>query len=182
VTTKESINIALKALGEYGMDKVKISESSYVNGLKSLLPEPSSEFDYAKVVRELRRQGLVGMHRDYQSLSFQLTPAGAFRLQAAAINGITINKPEVWDGKWRLLAFDVPLAYSAQRLKLTKHLNELGFFMLKRSLWLYPYPCQAEIEKLATHYNLWRYCSFMEIEKLDPVSAGRLERHFFGPN
>ncbi len=178
MSTKNDINTALKILGKNGFDPTIADTGSPILGLKLAL-ELRSINDYSNLLRELKRQNLVTVNSSRSVTSFSLTPAGAQRLQKIMINEIVIPKPEVWDQKWRLLSFDVPLSASSQRLQFTKHLKEFGFFPLQKSLWIYPYPCYSELEQLAGHYNLWRYCVYMEISRLDPISATKLSRHFF---
>ena len=49
-----------------------------------------------------------------------------------------------WDGRWRLVLFDVPEAMNTQRVKLRRALKELKFGYLQNSVWLSP-------DSLATH-------------------------------
>jgi phenylacetic acid degradation operon negative regulatory protein len=43
-----------------------------------------------------------------------------------------------WDGKWRLILFDVPISRDAQRNKLRRHLRNKGFGYLQNSVWITP--------------------------------------------
>ncbi len=48
-----------------------------------------------------------------------------------------------WDGRWRLVLFDVPEPQRALRLKLRKTLRKLGFGYLQKSVWISPDPVGA---------------------------------------
>lgn len=48
-------------------------------------------------------------------------------------------KSRSWDGKWRVLIFDIPEKIRGKRDFLRKELREFGFYPLQKSVWAYPY-------------------------------------------
>src|SRR3989344_2297817 len=44
-----------------------------------------------------------------------------------------------WDGKWRILIFDVPEKIRGKRDFLRRELIDFGFYPLQKSVWVYPY-------------------------------------------
>lgn len=180
MTTRETINGTLRVLGVAGFTGIVIVAPNATQGLSILLRRSAVKPDnYGRLLMELKRRGLVyivaGDDNDYR---YSLTPAGAHRLQKLGIDELNIPAPRKWDRKWRLVSFDIPVKQSRQRAYLTGHLQTLGFVMLQRSMWVHPFPCFEQIEKIAGYYNLLRYCSFMEIERLDSLSTKRLLKHF----
>jgi DNA-binding transcriptional regulator PaaX len=65
-----------------------------------------------------------------------------------------ISEQKKWDGKWRLVIFDVPHSKNKERLELTRGMKMHGFHLLQRSVWLYPYPCDAFIQTLTAYLDL----------------------------
>jgi DNA-binding transcriptional regulator PaaX len=53
-----------------------------------------------------------------------------------------------WDGKWRVVLFDVPTGHDAQRERLRRYLRERGFGCLQKSVWLTPDPLDDERQAL----------------------------------
>ena len=49
-----------------------------------------------------------------------------------------------WDGRWRLVLFDVPMAQHAHRGQLRRYLRGRGFGCLQGSVWITPEPVQGE--------------------------------------
>ncbi|HCM52264.1 TPA: hypothetical protein DIS56_04035 [Candidatus Saccharibacteria bacterium] len=179
MNTGQAINFALKAVGIAGLAGVVIVAPNAAQALELILrksPAKTSRAD--KILAELRRQKLIVLVRGNSGFDFTLTPAGAHRLQRALIEELAIATPRKWDKKWRLVAFDVPVKFSKQRQYFTAHLRKLGLHMLQRSLWVHPFPCFDEVETLAGHYNLLRYCALSEVSKSDNLTARRLTRHF----
>ena len=54
-----------------------------------------------------------------------------------------------WDGKWRLVLFDVPAGEDAQRERLRRYLRNKGFGYLQQSVWISPDPLSGEREILS---------------------------------
>jgi len=51
-----------------------------------------------------------------------------------------------WDGRWRLVLFDVPMGQNAQRERLRRYLRGKGFGHLQNSVWISPDPLAQERE------------------------------------
>jgi len=54
-----------------------------------------------------------------------------------------------WDGRWRIVAFDLPQAHNASRVRLRRHLKDRGFGYLQNSLWITPDPLDTELKKIS---------------------------------
>ena len=77
----------------------------------------------------------------------RLTEAGRFR----ALDG---RDPEAcwsrgWDGRWRLVLFDVPEIRKAARNQLRRYLHRRGFGYLQNSVWITPDPVDEYRAQLA---------------------------------
>jgi phenylacetic acid degradation operon negative regulatory protein len=53
-----------------------------------------------------------------------------------------------WDGLWRLILFDVPVAHNYQRVLLRRHLRDSGFGYLQKSVWITPDRLEEERQLL----------------------------------
>jgi phenylacetic acid degradation operon negative regulatory protein len=54
-----------------------------------------------------------------------------------------------WDGRWRLVLFDVPVAHNTCRVWLRRYLRRRGFGRLQRSVWITPDTLENEQRTLA---------------------------------
>lgn len=72
---------------------------------------------------------------------YRLTPKG----RLAALGGKDPDERwnRLWDGRWRLLMFDLPESPQAPRSRLRKVLRERGLGCLQGSVWLSPDPLDA---------------------------------------
>ena len=46
-----------------------------------------------------------------------------------------------WDGKWRIVTYDIPEQFAVLRRKVRTVLKRAGFVQLQQSLWIYPHEC-----------------------------------------
>ena len=181
MANREAINESLKIIGLVGFSGITVNAPNVSAGLRKLLRQsPARYTDMNRLLYDLKRRGLIEVFKETgQKITFSLTPAGAYRLQALQLDEIRIPKPKTWDSKWRLVAFDVPISSSRQRQEFVAKLQTLNFFMLQKSLWVYPFPCFSQVEAVASYFNVRRYLSLIEINALDQASARRLHQHFF---
>ncbi len=179
MTHRGNINEALKIIGSAGFSGLSLVAPSASRGLALMLGKsPAQQANTSRLLYDLKRQALIDVTGQAGRIKYTLTPAGAYRLQELAIDEIAIAHPKKWDGRWRLVAFDVPVKQSRRRQEFVAKLQALNFFMLQRSLWVHPFPCFSEVEEIAGHYNVLRHCSLMEITHTDGASARKLRYHF----
>jgi len=72
-----------------------------------------------------------------------------------------------WDGKWRIVVFDIPEKKKGVRNALRRKLKELGFYELQKSVFVFPYECGNEIEFIVEFFELRPYVRTGVLEKID---------------
>lgn len=83
------------------------------------------------------------------------------------INKLEIKKPETWDGKWRIVMFDIPEKLRRLRDSLRLHFKEIGLIELQKSVFVYPYSCNKEIEFILEFYNARKHVRFVLADRID---------------
>lgn len=73
--------------------------------------------------------------------ALQLTKKGEWESGIRNLSRHREMKNEKWDGKWRLVVFDVPQSKNKVRDELRRAVSLYGFVKLQQSVWVYPYPC-----------------------------------------
>lgn len=128
-------------------------------------------------INHLRRQKLIEYVADKNGKTIvKITKKGEVRLRAFDIDLIEIKKPKKWDGKWRLVMFDIPMRFTKGREALRYHLKELGFFQFQKSAWIYPYPCEDEIIFVADFHGVGKYVEILTVESI--LRDEKIKRHF----
>ena len=106
----------------------------------------------------------------------KITRKGETKLKAFAIDLIEIKKPKKWDGKWRLVMFDIPMKFTKGREALRYHLKDLGFFQFQKSAWIYPYPCEDEIIFISDFYGVGKEVEILTVDSL--LRDEKLKKYF----
>jgi len=96
-----------------------------------------------------------------------LTANGRKRALVHQLDKMEIQRPAKWDGKWRVVIFDVPEIKRKIRNALRFHLKQLGFYELQKSVFVFPFDCQNEIDFLIEFYNVRKFVRFMIANFLD---------------
>ena len=83
------------------------------------------------------------------------------------IDTVKLKRPSRWDGKWRLIIFDIPSDKKQAREAFRKKLSELGVYPLQKSVFLTPYPCEKEIEFIATIFEIRQYILLLYVSAFE---------------
>ena len=124
----------------------------------------SNTFEY------LKKKQLIEIIREENGRTVvRLTNKGKKRLMEYSIDMVEIKKPEKWDGKWRVLMFDIPAypkAYNYAREALRNKIKELGFYQIQKSVWAYPYECEDELLFIAETFKVQKYIEIITADKI----------------
>jgi CRISPR-associated endonuclease Cas2 len=108
---------------------------------------------------------------EYQGkqIYISLTKEGRKKAGKYNIDNLEIKKTKKWDGKWRILIFDIQEKHKMKREALRGKLKELGFYKLQKSTWICPYEFEREINILRNFfgfsYREMRVVTAIEVEK-----------------
>ncbi|MBI2618345.1 hypothetical protein HYW58_02755 [Candidatus Kaiserbacteria bacterium] len=64
------------------------------------------------------------------------------------------RKKVVWDGRWRVVIFDIRDSHKLKRDALRRVLQRSGFKLLQKSVWIYPFDCTEEISYVKDFFNI----------------------------
>ena len=115
-------------------------------------------------IQYLKRRGHVAIkYLSDRRLKITLTKKGKTIVNQLAIKELQIKKPAIWDKKWRMVIFDVPNWKNKNRLAFTDNLKHIGFRMMQKSVWAYPYTCYDEIMILRKFYDIEKYVIYLDV-------------------
>lgn len=129
----------------------------------------------ADVTRTISRLKVRGYLQE-DDAGIRLTARGIERAQSYELEGLSIPRQEPWDGRWRLILWDIPEAQRPVRDQLRYLFTKLGLYQVRRSMWVTPYPCREQVEYLKSTLDLEANLLFLEATYLDGSAA--LRRHF----
>ena len=126
-------------------------------------------------LRYLQSRKLIDIQKQYNQEVFSLTKLGYFRVRKL-LKSFAIAKPKKWDGKWRMVVFDVPETKKDRRDVFRQQLKSLGLANLQQSIWIHPYECQDQVYYLAGNLFIKPYVRYIVAES---VTGGKdLKRRF----
>jgi len=120
-----------------------------------------------KEIRNLYRSKIVKRKENSDgSYTMILTDKGKMKALTYHFEKMKIEG-EKWDGKWRLVVFDIPEKIRGGRRALREKIRGLGFYELQKSVWIFPYECKDEIDFIIEFFNLRKYVRFCVLESID---------------
>lgn len=118
-------------------------------------------------VRELYRTKLVATKQNPDgSLSLLLTDKGKMRTLTYHFAAMKISQHK-WDGRWRIVVFDIPEKIRKGRDALREKLLALGFHELQKSVFVFPYECRDEVEFIIEFFGLRRFVRYGVLSEID---------------
>lgn len=131
------------------------------------LDKRARDREIRRVVHYMKQGGLIHYNsRDYEH-GIELTKAGKQYLKRRELTTLAIEKPDIWDKKWRLILFDIPENRRSHRQAFTARLRRLNFQQLQYSVWIHPFPCRPIIEAVTETNNIRQFVTYVETEHID---------------
>lgn len=104
---------------------------------------------------------------EYRNKMLSLTPKGEAALRKLKLNEYKMQKPERWDGKWRVLIFDIPEKMRGLRELVRRTLFAIGFVRMQDSVWLYPYDSEDLITLLKADFKIGKNLLYLVVEQME---------------
>lgn len=140
----------------------KYLEEKFKKEDKSFNPQELSQALYY-----LKKRKLINTKEKGGKTIILLTEKGKKRKLQYDLNNMEIIKPRIWDKKWRLLMFDIPENKKMTREALRGKLKNLGFYQFQKSVWIYPYSCENEIDFIAEYFSIGQYITLLTVQIAD---------------
>jgi len=116
----------------------------------------------------LKNKGYLELKKEGCDICISLTKEGKKKAGKYQIDDLSLEKPKKWDGKWRLVIFDIPNASATIRNVFRRKLKEFGFYILQKSVWIHPANCKEEITFLRNFLGVRRgQIQILEINKIE---------------
>ncbi len=120
----------------------------------------------------LRRRGLITVRKAGDDLELRWT--GKKKISAVTLS--ELPRPKKWDNQWRLVVFTIPEKQRAARDKFRRALTEWGFVCLAAGTYVYPFPCEDQVECLRKELKLGDFARLVIATEIEHSSE--LKRHF----
>ena len=128
----------------------------------ALLPRRSG---YYQTCRQLQRAGYI-RHTTSKRSPYCLTAKGKTKAISLQLKSMRPHRL-AWDGKWRIVIFDVSERRRTGRDLLRRQLKLLGFIQLQSSVWVSPFDPPPLLRNLLKESQLLTSSRLMTVEKMD---------------
>lgn len=119
------------------------------------------------LLKRLYKQKVVEIEDNEGESMVKLTDKGRRKLLKYKLEEIMIDKPPRWDGKWRIIIYDIKVQKRGLGEIFRSFLKKLEFLKLQKSIYLTPYSCKDQIEFLRQYHNLGEEVLYLEVNKLE---------------
>ncbi|MDP3954761.1 MAG: hypothetical protein Q8Q15_00160 [bacterium] len=137
------------------------------------------KFNHKFLKRNLKRlydQKLVEIVAKNGQEIIKLTQKGRTKYLKFKLQDISL-KSKNWDGKWRLVIYDINKLKKRNQENFRRTLKQMNFWPLQKSVYLTPYECQEEIEYLREYFGLGEEVLLMVVSRLENE---RIYKEYFG--
>lgn len=157
---------------------LKLAIGSVVWSVESLVTAVRESLDSATVRlleesdkdpdKEISRLIHYAKRKGYINSKLQTTEAGATRL--SKLNFGVLEMEGQWDGRWRIVMYDIPEEKRSARDHIRRLVGQLGFVQLQRSVWVHPLPCLEQFKAIKEAHGLDDALIMIETTNLPGIS------------
>lgn len=155
---------------------------------KAILPLLKNENEYEvwkrfnipylkRTLQRLEKQKLVEITEEDKKQVVKITENGQRKILKYALDELAVEKPTVWDQKWRLVSYDIPEDSRSIRNLFISYLRAWGFYPLQESVYLHAYPCEPQIEFIREYFGVAEFVRILTVSKIENDKSFR---EFFG--
>jgi DNA-binding transcriptional regulator PaaX len=117
-----------------------------------------------ETLTKLQRQGVLAIKEKGDEFMMTFTEKGKKMVARYQFDQMAISKPKRWDGRWRVVVFDIPEKKRLARDVLRDKLRDLGFYQLQKSVFIHPFECEREIQLIAKVFEIEPYIFFFRAD------------------
>jgi CRISPR-associated endonuclease Cas2 len=128
-----------------------------------IIPRNYHSSTVARARQRYISQGLLKI----QDGRLRLTPKGVSALSRLTLERYGVSVRKRWDGRWRVLIFDVPEYRKGVRDKVRRTLISVGFKQLQKSVWVYPHDCEDFVVLLKADLKIGKDVLYLIVDELE---------------
>lgn len=156
--------IILSSIALAGLLPVAVVAPNVIGAIQKLglIPKRRQDEYIAVARRTLKKEGLLIEKDGF----LRLSPKGERALQRLSPQ-MLLQRPRKWDGRWRVLIFDIPEARRNARDNIRNHLRSSGFVRAQDSVWIYPYACEEFVALLKAECRVGKDMLYLIVDTLE---------------
>lgn len=168
---------ALVAVGAVGIIAVAAIAPKLVGLLKTTGINSRLRYGAMRVLSRLKHRGEIEFIEQNGKKYARLTKTGerALELHTQRL-ALVDGKRRRWDGRYRLVMFDIPERRRGVRAQLRDEMRDIGFLRVQDSAWIFPYDCEEFIALLKADLRLGKDTLYAVVDEME--NDAWIRRHF----
>lgn len=137
--------------------------------LKSIKNYQEKQRKVLRVLKNLEKKEILDIQEKDGKVTVYLKNKNHPKIVEYSIKNILDfkKKNHQWNEKWFLVFFDVPEIQRNKRDYLRRFLKRLGFYQYQKSVYLFPFECEEEINKIKKIVEGAKYMKYIIAEKIE---------------
>jgi phenylacetic acid degradation operon negative regulatory protein len=123
-----------------------------------------SKQTYSETIYRLRRRGFLKVIEKNDNRFIEVTKKGQLE---TLLYKASLGRIVVWDGKWRILVFDIPESSREKRDQFRWLLKRNNFVKLQASVFVSPYALNKAAIRYLQESGLMEFIRIMRVDKMD---------------
>ncbi len=166
--------IILHSVATAGILSIALVAPNVLKAMKKLglVPKLRQKEYVSSSASKMVKKGLM----EFKDGHYQITKKGEELLRLWDIESYQLKKPKKWDGKWRMVIFDIPEKKKRVRRQITPLFIQAGMHRLQDSVWVYPYDCEDIVALLKTELGVGRDVLYVIADEIE--NDKHLRAHF----
>ncbi len=119
-----------------------------------------------RTLTRLEKQKLIDFSQENDQQIIKITDNGKRKILKFAIDELAVKKPKIWDGKWRLISYDIPKNSKVRKI-LREYMKAWGFYPLHQSVYIHAYPCEKQVEFLREYLGMGEYVRILKVSEIE---------------
>lgn len=113
-----------------------------------------NQYRIRQYISQLKKQDLIKRSIKNHQKCYILTDKGRRFVLKYNVEKLQLGRQKKWDGRWRIVIFDIPENKKMARDALRNKFKKLGMLQLQKSVFVYPYDCKKEIDFVSDFFGV----------------------------
>lgn len=129
-----------------------------------------------QAVRRLQKNNMVRIVNRNGHEVVEITTQGKKKVLDYDFDEMKLDVKKKWDGKWRIVMFDIPEKRKKARDAVSFKIKDIGMYPIQKSVFVFPHPCKDEIDFVGEVTGVRKNIIYVEASHIDGNEKAR--RHF----
>ena len=129
-----------------------------------------------QALRGLQKKEMIRMINRNGHEVVEITAQGKKRVLNYDFEEMRLNTKQKWDGRWRIVIFDIPEKRKRARDAVSFKIKDIGMYPIQKSVFVFPHKCKDEIDFVGEIFGVRKNIIYIEASHID--GAEKAKRHF----